>query len=149
VKTGDVRLWPAALALGFAGLVAIVVAVFVVDLDPSEDLTPGPLGPLEIVFAEGHGPSTVRAITREGGCRRPVRAEVAMQPRVVTVRVLGRSPGGGCTAEIKVRCVDIPLPAPIGRRRIVARPTSDQPSFGSAMRNASCPRLPVVPLASP
>jgi hypothetical protein len=126
----DVRLWPAALLLGVIAVIAaaiVALGVFRDDLSHDE----GVRGPMTIVLAVPHGEELVRVVTREGGCKEPVSASVVVRADAVELRVSGRA-SGGCTAEIKLRCREVALPEPLGRRRLLPTPSTDRSSREAA-----------------
>jgi hypothetical protein len=117
-------LWPALVAFGVTAAVAIIVVIVTVSADGPDEPRPGPLGSLSILVAVPVDGNAVRAVTEEGGCRRPRVADVRVRGDAVELRVIGQSAGGGCTAEIKVRCNEVRLPATAAGKTLVAVPVA-------------------------
>jgi hypothetical protein len=92
-------------------------------------------------------PRVVRVVTIEPGCREPLHGAVEMDRDAVRLRVLERSPGGACSAEIKVRCSELTLPGPIGDRRVVPVPRvrpDRVASTAAGLVSGPCRRLPMA-----
>jgi hypothetical protein len=143
---GEIRIWPAALALGLAVLVVVSAIAVVVSRNrrAEED---GPLERLPILLAVPQRNDLVRVLTEEGGCRHAVSAMADVRADVVVLRVFGRNPAGGCTAEIKVRCHEIALPVALGRRRVLPTRAPDRlapPAAEAVIATGPCPRLPLA-----
>ena len=143
------RLWP--VVVGFCVSVAVVALVVVMAVSASgpDEPRPGPLGPLSILVTVPIDDRVVRAVTEEGGCRRPLFADVQVRSNAVELRVIGQSPGGGCTAEIKVQCNELRLPPAAAGKPLVALPVAEragQVSDETLTReyaDGACARLPV------
>lgn len=111
-------LWLGLVAVGVALAIAAATVAVALGLRRDAGPTPGPIGSLGIVGFAADG-RVVRAVTEEGGCRRPVFAEVNVGADRVELRVMGQSPGTGCTAEIKLRCSEVRLPPAAAGKRLV------------------------------
>ena len=124
----ELLFWPALVAVGIAAAVATLVVVVAVSARDGVEPEVGPLGALNILVAVAVDDTVVRAVTEEGGCRRPVFADVRVRADAVELRVIGQDPGGGCTAEMKVRCNEVRLPAPAASKPLVAVPVAESAS---------------------
>ena len=150
--TGPVRLWPAAVALGLAAIVAAVVAAIVLAQGENEQ---GPAErPMRIVLATAAGSGDVRLVTVGSACATAVSASADLRADAIALAVDGRQgrdaggddgAGGGpaCAAEV-ARCHEITLPQAVGPRRLLPRPVSDPEIRAGAERLvAGGPRAPL------
>jgi hypothetical protein len=117
-------LWPVFVAVGVSAAVAAIVIVVAVSASGFDEPAPGALGPMSILVVVPVDDGVVRAVTEEGGCRHAQFAEVRERPDAVELRVIGQSPGGGCTAEVKIRCSEVRLPAPAASKPLIAVPVA-------------------------
>jgi hypothetical protein len=142
-------LWPVLAGVGVAAAVAAVVLVVALSTRRDIETPTGRRGPLSILVAVPVDDNVVRAVTEEGGCRRPLFADVRVRNHAVELRVIGQDPGGGCTAEIKIRCSEVRLPPAAATKRLVAMPLTARAGRVSAKTLARqsaagvCPRLPL------
>ena len=141
--TGPVRLWPAVVALVVAALVAPAVAVLALTGADDDRARSGPDEVMRVVLVAPVGGGVVRLVTFEGGCRVATRATADLRADAVAFTVLGRDPGGGCTADEKLRCSEVVLPQSVGRRRVLPNPVAEYRSEAGRRVIEPCPRIPV------
>jgi hypothetical protein len=140
-------LWPAVAAVGVADAFAAFVVVLALSVSDRVEPEPGPLEPLTILVAVPVDDTVVRVVTQEGGCRLPVFADVRVRADALELRVIGQDPGGGCTADFKIRCNRVRLPATSVRKPLVAGPLAeraDRVSYKALARQyatSACPPL--------
>jgi hypothetical protein len=138
---------PALVAVGAAAAAAILVVLVALSARDGSEPEAGPPGPLNILGVVAVDDTVVRVVTSEGGCRRPVFADLRMRAGAVELRVIGQDPGGGCTADMKIRCNKVRLPAGGEGKPLVAVPVAESASRLSDKAGAReyaadpCPRL--------
>jgi hypothetical protein len=107
---------------------------------------------MSVAFAEAGEGRLIRALTVEGGCRVATEARIVESVTAVSLTVLGSPPDGsdGCTAEVKLRCVEAELRDPLGERAVRLMPPADHSYRRDATqrlthirRALSCRRVPV------
>ena len=135
------KLWPFLVAFGVAVAAVLVAIVVSVSASGVDEPDPGPLESLTILAVVPAGDGVVHAVTEEGGCRRPSFADVRVRADVLELRVIGRDPGGACTAEVKVRCSEVRLPPEAAGKRLVGVPmaTGDGRASGETLARDCSP----------
>jgi hypothetical protein len=126
-------------------MAVIAVAVAVVALRSNED-TPegGPERTMRIALAAPEDAGAVRLVTVEGGCLQPTRATADLRADAVAFTVYGQDPGGGCTADIKLRCNEVVLPQAVGPRRVIPEPVAEYRDQAEALiASGPCPPMEV------
>src|SRR5690348_1109692 len=104
-------IWPWILLFAVAALVAAGVAVYAGTHVNEQSASPGGgLTALPIAYTDSSHPGLARIVTREGGCRVPLRAQVSDQGGQAVVSVLGEDTAEACTAQIKLRCSEVSVP---------------------------------------
>ena len=142
--TGPIRLWPALVALGVAAVVAVVVAVVAFNNNDADTPAAGEERTMRIALVAPGDAGAVRLVTVEGGCLRPTRAAADLRADAVAFTVYGQDPGGGCTADIKLRCNEIVLPQAVGPRRVVPEPVAEYRDQAEALAaSGPCPPMSV------
>jgi hypothetical protein len=104
---------------------------------------------MAVAAVEAANGSLIHVLTVEGGCDVAAWAEVAESPRAVRLTIVGLSPErGGCTAEIKERCVEVELTRPLGGREVqladpyTPPPPASEDRLALAQRGTGCRRVP-------
>ncbi len=140
--TGPIRLWPAAVALGLAAVLAATIAVVVLaDGDQRAGSDAG--SPMRIVLVAPSGGGAVRLVTAEQGCRVPASATADLRADAIAFSVSGRDPGGGCPDVPKVRCSQVELTQAVGPRRVLPGPVADLREQAESVLAGGCGPIPV------
>ena len=148
--TGPVRLWPAAVALGLAAILAVVVAIVVLAEGENDGGRPQERSMRIVLAAAGDG-GAVRVVTVGSPCLAAVRAEADLRADAIAISVVGANrddgPGSGrrCAVDVAT-CHDIVLPQAVGPRRVLPRPVSDPEVRAGAERlvaEGPCSPLPL------
>ena len=140
--TGPIRLWPAALALGLAAVLAAVVAVVVL-ADGDQQAGADDESVMRIVLVAPSGGGAVRLVTAERGCRVPMSATADLRADAIAFAVSGRDPGGGCPDVAKVRCSEVELSQSVGPRRVLPGPVADLRRQAESVLAGGCDPIPV------
>ena len=137
------RLWPAFAACAAAAVTALVLALVAVHAKTTHPGEAEPPSPMTVVAVWPQDARVVRAVTREGGCRRQrVAAEVETRSDVVTIGLYGEPSRGDCAAVTKYRCFEVMLEEPVGRRLLVPHPGPTREWERRFVRRP-CPRVPL------
>jgi hypothetical protein len=140
--TGPVRLWPAAVALGLAAVLAATVAVVVL-ADGDQQAGNDAESVMRIVLVAPAGGRDVRLVTAERGCRVPTTATADLRADAIAFSVTGRDPGGGCPDIAKVRCNEVQLSQAVGPRRVLPGPVAGLREQAESVLAGGCARIPV------
>ena len=140
--TGPVRLWPAAVALGLAAILAATIAVVVL-ADGDQQADSDPASSMRIVLVAPERGGTVRLVTAERGCRVPTSATADLRADAIAFSVAGRDPGGGCPDVAKVRCSEVVLSQAVGPRRVLPGPAADLREQAESVLAGGCGPIPV------
>ena len=128
--TGPVRLWPAAVALAVATVLAVGVAAAVLSGgDQRGDGAQADTQPARILLVAGAGSDTLRLVTVGSACRETAAATADLRADAIAMQVLSREGGaddgrGSCAAQV-AECHQVTLPQAIGPRRLLPRPVAD------------------------
>ena len=140
--TGPIRLWPAAVALGLAAVLATVVAVVVL-ADGDQQAGSDDASTMRVVLVAPSGGGAVQLVTAERGCRVPTDATADLRADAIAFSVSGRDPGGGCPDVTKVRCSEVELSQAVGPRRVLPGPSADLREQAESVLDGGCARIPV------
>ena len=140
--TGPIRLWPAAVALGLAAVLAATVAIVVL-ADGDQQAGADPESAMRIVLVAPSGGGEVRLVTAERRCRVPTSASADLRADAIAFSVSGRDPGGGCPDVPKLRCNAIVLSQSVGPRRVLPGPVADLREQAESVLAGGCSRIPV------
>jgi hypothetical protein len=140
--TGPVRLWPAAVALGLAAVLAAVIAVVVLADGDQQAETDGE-SVMRIVRVVPDSGGRVQLVLEEGGCALPTRATAYLRADAIAFTVYGRPMSEVCTADIKTLCAEVQLTQSVGPRRVLPRPAVRTANPVGPLLARGCGQIPV------